>query len=214
MKLSSLGLPNLLMITISGAAKDESFFKMEFQFQYKNMDWWKNLEVSFFVWWPSKGIFKHMIYFTQHWESLIHDWITQLRVVGKDIFCISINILVCLSLAFSQLGIILVDFHKIFLSFWKMYHLTDCWFSYEFSFNFDLIQHGAINPRNYPHRMNFVVFCWGQAPVPLMVFRSNSKFDQNMERYSLKYVQPITTEFRTRHNSYNVITCAKFHCDR
>ena len=32
-------------------------------------------------------------------------------------------------------------------------------------------------------------------PVPLTVFRSNSKLDQNFESSSLKYTQPITTKF-------------------
>ena len=32
-------------------------------------------------------------------------------------------------------------------------------------------------------------------PVPLTIFRSNSKFEQNWERSSLKYTKPITTKF-------------------
>ena len=51
-------------------------------------------------------------------------------------------------------------------------------------------------------------------PVPLMVFRSNSKFDKNLECYSLKYGQPITKKFCTRHDSVTVVTCAKFLCDQ
>ena len=50
-------------------------------------------------------------------------------------------------------------------------------------------------------------------PRPLTVFRSNSKFDQNVECSSLKYAQPITTKFCTSHESYTVVTCAKYHCD-
>ena len=52
-----------------------------------------------------------------------------------------------------------------------------------------------------------------QAPVPLTIFRSNSKFDQNLECFSLKYSQPITTKFCTRHDSYTVVPCAKFRRD-
>ena len=40
------------------------------------------------------------------------------------------------------------------------------------------------------------------AAVPLTVFRSNPKFDHILECSNLKYVQPITTKFCTRHNSY------------
>ena len=47
------------------------------------------------------------------------------------------------------------------------------------------------------------------APVPLTVFRLNSKFDKNLECSSLKHAQPITTTFCTRHDSYTVVTCAK-----
>ena len=54
----------------------------------------------------------------------------------------------------------------------------------------------------------------GQAPVPLSIFRSNSKFDENSERSSFKYLRPITTIFCTRHDSDTVVTCAKYLCDR
>ena len=52
-----------------------------------------------------------------------------------------------------------------------------------------------------------------QAPVPLTIFRSNSKFDQNLKCPGLKYTLPITTKFCTRHDSVTVVTCAKFRCD-
>ena len=38
-----------------------------------------------------------------------------------------------------------------------------------------------------------------QAPVPLSIFRSNSKFDENSKHSSVKYTRPITTIFCTRH---------------
>ena len=46
-----------------------------------------------------------------------------------------------------------------------------------------------------------------QAPVPLMVFGLNSKFNKNLECSSLEYGQPITTKFCTCHNIYPVVTC-------
>ena len=52
------------------------------------------------------------------------------------------------------------------------------------------------------------------APVPLSIFRSNSKFDENSECSSFKYIRPITTIFCTRHDSVTVVTCAKHRCDR
>ena len=52
------------------------------------------------------------------------------------------------------------------------------------------------------------------APVPLSIFRSNSKFDENSERSSFNYIRPITTIFCTRHDSDTVVTCAKYRCDR
>ena len=52
------------------------------------------------------------------------------------------------------------------------------------------------------------------APVPLSIFRSNSKFDENKECSSFKYTRPITTIFCTRHDSDTVVTCAKYRCDR
>ena len=53
-----------------------------------------------------------------------------------------------------------------------------------------------------------------QAPVPLSIFRSNSKFDENSECSSFEYTWPITTIFCTRHDSDTVVTCAKYRCDR
>ena len=53
-----------------------------------------------------------------------------------------------------------------------------------------------------------------QAPVPLKIFRSNSKFDQNLQCSGLKCTPPITTKFCTRHDSVTVVTHAKFCCDR
>ena len=53
-----------------------------------------------------------------------------------------------------------------------------------------------------------------QAPVPLSIFRSNSKFDENSKHFSVKYTRPITTIFCTRHDSVTVVTCAKYCCDR
>ena len=51
-------------------------------------------------------------------------------------------------------------------------------------------------------------------PVPLTGFRSNSKFDQNLECSNLKCTQPITMIFCTRHDSYIVVTYAKLRCNR
>ena len=59
---------------------------------------------------------------------------------------------------------------------------------------------------------------WGhygcQAPVPLSIFRSNSKFDENSKRSSFKYIRPIPTIFCTRHDSDTVVTYAKYRCNR
>ena len=51
-----------------------------------------------------------------------------------------------------------------------------------------------------------------QAPVPLSIFRSNSKFDEKSERSSFRYTRPITTTFCTRHDSDTVVTCGKYRC--
>ena len=59
-----------------------------------------------------------------------------------------------------------------------------------------------------------MVCAGGLAPVPLSIFRSNSKFDENSERSSFEYTRPITTIFCTRHDSDTVVTCAKYRCDR
>ena len=36
-------------------------------------------------------------------------------------------------------------------------------------------------------------------PIPLTIFRSNSKFDQHLQCFSFKYTLPITTKFCRRH---------------
>ena len=52
------------------------------------------------------------------------------------------------------------------------------------------------------------------APFPLMIFPSNSKFNQSLPFSALRYTRPITTKFCTRHDSVTVVTCAQFLCDR
>ena len=54
----------------------------------------------------------------------------------------------------------------------------------------------------------------GLAPVPLSIFRSNSKFNENSKHSSVTYTWPITAIFCTRHDSATVVTCAKYRCDR
>ena len=82
----------------------------------------------------------------------------------------------------------------------------------EFVIDYDLVQWPVIAHctivNNLEQRTHVL------APVPLTVLRSNSKFDQNLECSNLWYVQPITKKFCTRHDSYTVVTCAKFRCDR
>ena len=51
------------------------------------------------------------------------------------------------------------------------------------------------------------------APVPLTIFRLNSKFNQNRLCSGLKCTLPITTKFCTCHDSVTVVACAKFCCD-
>ena len=60
----------------------------------------------------------------------------------------------------------------------------------------------------------YCILCHVQAPVPLSIFRSNSKFDENSKHSSVQYTRPITTIFCTRHDSVTVVTCAKYRCDR
>ena len=66
----------------------------------------------------------------------------------------------------------------------------------------------------YAHFLSFLDSERVQAPVPLSIFRSNSKFDENSKHSSVQYTRPITTIFCTRHDSVTVVTCAKYRCDR
>ena len=52
------------------------------------------------------------------------------------------------------------------------------------------------------------------APIPLMGFWSNLKFDKNLECSAFKCAQIITTKFYTHHDGKTVVICAKFSCDR
>ena len=84
----------------------------------------------------------------------------------------------------------------------------DCFFFSRFKY------HGNLFPVHNKVALAEVWFGVEQAPVPLSIFRSNSKFDENSERYSFEYTRPITTKFCTRHDSDTVVTCAKYRCDR
>ena len=72
--------------------------------------------------------------------------------------------------------------------------------------------HGGV----WPYCVPFCLPCAtpDQAPVPLSIFRSNSKFDENSKHSSVKYTRPITTIFCTRHDNVTVVTCAKYRYDR
>ena len=70
-----------------------------------------------------------------------------------------------------------------------------------------LITYAGLHQREY---QSFTLL----PPVPLSIFRSNSKFDENSERSSFEYTWPITTIFCTRHDSDTVVTCARYGCDR
>ena len=88
-----------------------------------------------------------------------------------------------------------------------------------------LHQNLLITPADTCHLLGsvcpYVVILWfvgqqsqGQAPVPLTIFRSNSKFDQNLQCSSLKCTHPTTTKICTRHDSVTVVTCAKCRFNR
>ena len=49
------------------------------------------------------------------------------------------------------------------------------------------------------------------APVPLSIFRSNSKFDENPKHSSVKYTRPITTIFCTRHDSDTIVVIGRIY---
>ena len=52
------------------------------------------------------------------------------------------------------------------------------------------------------------------APFPLMIFRLNLKFDQNVQCSGLKCTPLITTKFCTHHDSVTVMTSAKLRCGK
>ena len=88
-----------------------------------------------------------------------------------------------------------------------------------FSLSFFLLWNYLFNIKYcvLPYYIDVVAtFCYYavQAPVPLSIFRSNSKFDENSECSSFEYTRLITTIFCTRHDSDTVVTCAKYRCDR
>ena len=65
-------------------------------------------------------------------------------------------------------------------------------------------------PNRICHRLPpgmLYVSCY-RRPALLTVFRSNSKFDQNVPCFGLKCNLPITPKFCIRHDSGNVVTCA------
>ena len=55
-----------------------------------------------------------------------------------------------------------------------------------------------------PPGANFVITGWHQVPGPLMIFLSNSKFDQSLKCSGFKCALPIRTKFCTGHDSVTV----------
>ena len=56
--------------------------------------------------------------------------------------------------------------------------------------------------------MKFSMMGLDLAPIPLTIFRSNLKFDQNLKCSGLKCAVLITTKLWQYHNSVTVLTCA------
>ena len=71
---------------------------------------------------------------------------------------------------------------------------------------------GPVTRKMFPFD-DVIMYCRFLPPIPINVFRSNSKFDKNLLCSGLKYAQLISMKFCTHHDSYTVVTCAKFHCD-
>ena len=101
------------------------------------------------------------------------------------------------------------------IHFWKQ--MIVCWSKFQQYF----VSMGPIDSRTgddpYPEIMMTQImdtYMRRLAPVPLSIFRSNSKFDENSECSSFEYTRPITRIFCTRHDSDTVVTCAKYRCDR
>ena len=115
-------------------------------------------------------------------------------------------------------------------SYWTIYlkklsYVTQCisyvWYEialytvlqYRIKYDIPMLYFSQYTSRSiYVHGVHLVII--DQAPVPLSIFWSNSKFDENSKHSSVKYTQPITTIFCTRHDSVTVVTCAKYLCDR
>ena len=93
----------------------------------------------------------------------------------------------------------------------RVYFTLEC---FEFSSNFEFDRNMLSGTGARPMHDNLGQPPCGQAPVPLSIFRSNSKFDENSKHCSVKYTRPSTTIFCTRHDSVTVVTCAKYRCDR
>ena len=92
-----------------------------------------------------------------------------------------------------------------------VYFALECFeFSSNFEFDRNMLSGTGARPQVGCPRLS----CIGLAPVPLSIFRSNSKFDENSKHSSVKYTRPITTIFCTRHDSVTVVTCVKYRCGR
>ena len=98
---------------------------------------------------------------------------------------------------------------------WKYFVVLLCWFAAGI---FTIILQGSVRSailgRFYKSYCYFPTCRLYLAPVPLSIFRSNSKFDEISKHSSVKYTRPITTIFCTRHDSVTVVTCAKYRCDQ
>ena len=162
-----------------------------------------------------------------HWGRVTHICVIKLTIIGSDnglspgrrqaIIWTNDGILLigALEINFSEISVKIQTF-----SFWKNHLKVSSAKWRPFCLDLNELKLCCWPPERLPPASRLPSQLWTihwytvQGPVPRTVFRSNSKFNQNMECCSLKYVQLFTMKFCTRHDSYTVVMCAKFCCDR
>ena len=68
--------------------------------------------------------------------------------------------------------------------------------------------------RHHRSRHDVTIMGKNLAPVAITIFRSNSKFDQNLECSGFGHGQSITTKFCVRQDGVAVVTYVEFCCNR
>ena len=130
-----------------------------------------------------------------HWGRVTHICISEIIIIGSDN---GLSPGRRQAIIWTNAGILLIG--PLWINFSEILIEINA-----FSFNKMPLKVSSVKWRLFRFGLN--VLTPTMAPIPLRIFRSNLKLDQNLQCSGLKCTQPITSKFCTGHDSNFAVIC-------